>query len=255
MPGTATNAASGGTPGVGESGATDVRQGGEIVEHFAEVGVTAFTTGRAAGSFGMQTNEPVRDVTARWGALRGLLGGPATRLATSFQVHGSTVLRHRGDWQGFLRGPEADGHLSVERGTAMAVTVADCVPVFLAHPSGAAAALHSGWRGTAARITEVAIRQFAALGLLASELRLHCGPAICGRCYEVSADVVAQLTGRNPGRPSTVDLRAIIADHARTLGVREISVSPLCTRCDSDRFFSHRAGDAGRQLGVVFAAD
>ena len=234
-------------------GSADVREGGEAVAHFAELGVTGFTTGRAAGSFGMQTEEPVRAVTARWGALRALLGGPATRLATAFQVHGSTVIRHRGGWQGFLRGPEADGHLSAERGTAMAVTVADCVPVLIAHPSGATAALHSGWRGTAARITEVAIRQFTELGLVASDLRLHCGPAICGRCYEVSAEVCAQLTGRDPGRPTTVDLRALIADHARALGVRQVSISPLCTRCDNDRFFSHRAGDAGRQLGVVIA--
>jgi YfiH family protein len=239
------------TAGAGRVG--DVRQGGEVVEHFSDFGITAFTTGRAAGSFGMQTEEPVRVVTARWGALRALLGGPKARLATAFQVHGNTVLRHRGDWQGFLRGPEADGHLSAERGTAMAVTVADCVPVFLAHPSGAAAALHSGWRGTVARITEIAIAQFGALGLLASDLCLHCGPAICGRCYQVSADVAAQLTGRDPGRPTTVDLRAIIAEHAHAAGVRQISLSPLCTRCDNDRFFSHRAGDGGRQLGVVVA--
>jgi copper oxidase (laccase) domain-containing protein len=53
--------------------------------------------------------------------------------------------------------------------------------------------------------------------------------------------------------PTTVDLRALIVDHARALGVRELSVSPLCTRCDNDRFFSHRAGDAGRQLGVLMA--
>ena len=231
----------------------DVRQGGEVVEHFADFGVMAFTTGRAAGSFGMQTDEPVRAVTARWGALRALLGGPATRLASSFQVHGNTVLRHRGDWQGFLRGPEADGHISTERGTAMAVTVADCVPVLLAHPSGATAALHSGWRGTVARITDVAIQQLGSLGLLPSDIRLHCGPAICGRCYEVSAEVFAQLTGRDPGRPATVDLRAIISDQARALGVRHISISPLCTKCDNVRFFSHRAGDEGRQLGVVFA--
>jgi YfiH family protein len=231
----------------------DVRRGGEVVEHFADLGVTAFTTGRAAGSFGMQSGEPVRDVTARWGALRAFLGGPSARLASSFQVHGNTVLRHRGEWQGFLRGPEADGHLSAERGTAMAVTVADCVPVLLAHPSGATAALHSGWRGTVARITEVAVRQLGSLGLLPSDLRLHCGPAICGRCYEVSREVFSQLTGRDPGQPARVDLRAIIADHARALGVRHITISPLCTRCDNDRFFSHRAGDEGRQLGVVFA--
>ena len=108
-------------------------------------------------------------------------------------------------------------------------------------------------RGTAARITERAIEQLGSLGFPAGELRLHCGPAICGRCYEVSADVHAMLTGRDPGKPTTVDLRALIADHARALGVREITISPLCTKCDNDRFFSHRAGDAGRQLGVLFA--
>ena len=243
--------ASGGVASQGE--ALDVRRGGEVVEPFGALGILAFTTGRAAGSFGMQTADPVRDVTARWGRLRSLLGGPAARLATAFQVHGNTVLRHGGGWQGFLRGPEADGHLSPERGTAMAVTVADCVPVFLAHPGGAAAALHSGWRGTAARITEVAIRELVGLGLRAADLHLHCGPAICGRCYEVSAEVYAQLTGRDPGRPTPVDLRALIADHARAAGVREITISPLCTRCDNDRFFSHRAGDAGRQLGVIQA--
>lgn len=234
-----------------EAGALDVREGGEVVDDLAAWGILAFTTGRAAGSFGMGTDEPVRDVIARWTALRALLGGTATRLATSYQVHAVHILRHTGGWQGWLRGPEADGHLSAERGTAMAVTVADCVPVFLAHPSGAAAALHSGWRGTAGRITERAIALFAELGHPARELRLHCGPAICARCYEVSADVFGQLTGRDPGRPATVDLRALIADHARAVGVRQISVSPLCTRCDSDRFYSHRAGDPGRQLGVV----
>lgn len=229
----------------------DIGRGGEVVEPFAEFGIVAFTTGRAAGSFGLQTSEPVHDVMARWSALRHDLGGSSARLATAAQVHGSTVVRHQGDWRGWLRGDEADGHLRTGGGTAMAVTVADCVPVFIAHPGGAAAVLHSGWRGTAARITAVAIGQFGALGFEAADLRLHCGPAICGRCYEVSPDVYAQLTGSTPGRAAPVDLRALIADQARAAGVRQITMSPFCTRCHNDRFFSHRAGDAGRQLGVV----
>jgi YfiH family protein len=133
----------------------------------------------------------------------------------------------------------------------MAVTVADCVPVFLAHPSGAGAVVHSGWRGTEARITDVAIAGFDALGFAPRDLHLHCGPAICGRCYEVSADVAMRLTGRPTEQPTRVDLRAIIAEHARARGVRAISISSLCTRCDNDRFYSHRAGDTGRQLGVL----
>ena len=227
----------------------------EVVESFGDLGVLAFTTGRRIGSFGTASDEPVREVMARWSLLRDVLGGNDARLGTAIQVHGTTIVEHDGNWRGWLRGPDADGHLSVNRGTAMAVTVADCVPVFLVHVSGAAAALHSGWRGTAGRITERAINRFAALGMAAKDLRLHCGPAICGRCYEVSPDVYRELTGRSVDVPTTVDLRALIADHARAMGVKAISLSPLCTQCDNDRFYSHRAGDAGRQLGVIHARD
>jgi YfiH family protein len=229
----------------------EVLGGAEVVDSFRAFGITAFTTGRAAGTFSMQSDEPARDVSARWSALRTHLGGPAIRLATAAQVHGREVTIHARGWRGWLRGDAADGHLSDVRGTAMAVTVADCVPVFIAHPAGAAAVVHSGWRGTEARITVVAITKLAALGFATDELRVHCGPAICGRCYEVSADVARRLTGVVTQQPTRVDLRAIIADHARACGVRHVSVSSLCTRCDNDRFFSHRAGDAGRQLGVL----
>ncbi|HEY0997060.1 MAG TPA: polyphenol oxidase family protein [Gemmatimonadaceae bacterium] len=190
----------------------------------------------------------------RWDTLRAMLrpGGP--RLATARQVHGARVLLHGEGWEGWLRADDADGHLSLARGTAMAVSVADCVPVFLAHPGGAAAVLHSGWRGTEARIVDQAIAAMAHHGRPASELLLHLGPAICGGCYEVSAEVYARLTGRAVDRPTPVDLRALIAGHARAQGVRRISMSPLCTRCDNGLLYSHRCGDPGRQLGVVQAS-
>jgi len=168
-------------------------------------------------------------------------------------VHGARVIQHQGMWDGWLRVDEADGHFSEERGTALAVTVADCVPVFIAHASGMIALLHSGWRGTSARIVEHGIAAMVAGGAPVDELYLHCGPAICGGCYEVSAEVYGQLTGRDASAPTTVDLRELIADHARAKGVRHITSSASCTRCDNDRFYSHRAGDAGRQLGVVIA--
>lgn len=223
----------------------------ETAPGFAELGVVAFTTTRRAGTFGTNGPEPVSEILPRWEALREFLG--ADRLATAHQVHGADIVEHRQGWQGWLRCGPADGHLSPAAGTALAVTIADCVPVFIAHRSGATALLHSGWKGTAGRITERAIMMLTARGAPASELTLHCGPAVCGRCYEVSPDVHAALTGRTVSRPTPVDLRALIASHARAAGVRDLSISPSCTRCDNDRFFSHRAGDLGRQLGVLFA--
>jgi len=225
----------------------------EAVPELAAFGIRAFTTRRASGSFGLMTDEPVRDVTARWAQLRRELRPGGRRLATATQCHGTTVLVHHSGWEGWLRSDDADGHVTVERGTALAVTVADCVPVFIAHPSGAIALLHSGWRGTAAGIVARGIAALEHRGFRAPELRLHTGPAICGDCYEVSADVFAQLTGTDPGEPRTIDLRALIADQARACGVTHITTSASCTRCDNDCFYSHRAGDVGRQLGVMIA--
>lgn len=225
----------------------------EAIADFEAFGIRAFTTTRARGSFGTGSTEPVSVVMDRWAALRRELSPNGGRLATASQVHGRRVVMHAGEWAGWLRVDEADGHASTTRGTGMAVTVADCVPVFIAHPSGAIALLHSGWRGTAAGITGEGIRALEACGLSAADLRIHLGPSICGACYEVSPEVFCQLTGRAVEGPATVDLRAIIAEHARALGVRHLSISEACTRCDNDRFFSHRAGDGGRQLGVIIA--
>lgn len=225
----------------------------EPVPELESIGMRAFTTTRAAGSFGVASEEPVRDVMARWDHLRQVLSAAGPRLATARQVHGDRVISHGTGWEGWLRCGDGDGHLALDRGTALAVSIADCVPVFLAHASGACALLHSGWRGTALRIVERAIDLMETRGIPPNELTVHLGPAICGRCYEVSPDVFERLTSRAVDRPTTVDLRALIADHTRLRGVRRISVSDKCTRCDNDRFYSHRAGDAGRQLGVLIA--
>ena len=225
----------------------------EEVPELAAIGLRAFTTTRLAGSFSVASDEPVRDVMARWDRLRDELSTAGPRLATARLVHGDRVISLGTGWAGWLRGGDGDGHFALDRGTGMAVSIADCVPVFVTHSSGAAALLHSGWRGTASHIVERAIDLFESRGMPGSELTLHLGPAICGDCYEVSPDVFERLTGRSVGRATTVDLRALIADHARQRGVRRISISEACTRCNNDRFYSHRAGDAGRQLGVLIA--
>jgi polyphenol oxidase len=113
--------------------------------------------------------------------------------------------------------------------------------------------VHSGWRGTEARIIDQAIRVLGRARLSPDELRVHIGPAICGRCYEVSAEVRARLTGEASNRPGNVDIRSLIAEQATEAGVGRVSVSSSCTRCDNGSFFSHRAGDTGRQIGVIVA--
>ena len=223
----------------------------ETVPEFEALGIEAFTTTRTAGTFGLGGTDPVGEVMARWTAL--LAESGARGICVAPQVHGTTVLAHARPWDGFLRTPPADGHATLERGLALAVGAADCAPVFLAHPSGAIAIVHSGWRGTEAKIVHQAIRVLARAGISPDELYVHIGPAICGRCYEVSADIRARLTGETSNRPGNVDIRSLIAEQAASAGVARISVSSSCTRCDNETFFSHRAGDTGRQVAVIVA--
>ncbi len=223
----------------------------EPIGALAAIGIQAFITTREAGTFGLPEQGEDAEATARWQALTLALADQGVpRLASARQVHGTRVLVHGDAWDGWLRIDGADGHL-LSRGGAAAITIADCVPVFLAHPSGTAAVIHAGWRGVAGGILAEAIRAFAARGLPADELVLHLGPSICGRCYEVGVDVYAQLTGWTTQRPRQVDLRALLAEQAKQFGITRWSASGDCTKCDNDRFYSHRAGDAGRQIAVI----
>ena len=225
--------------------------GGELVQSLP-AGIRAWTTWRADGSFGLGSSEPVGEVMDRWSALQDRLASfGVERLASAHQTHEAVVARHEAGWRGWLRMRGVDGHFTTAPGTALCVTIADCTPVFVAHPRGAVAALHAGWRGTAARILDVGLDLFEACGFPASECSVHLGPSICGACYEVGPEVLSSIHGVPATSKGLLDVRAVLAAQAGARGVRDLSVSESCTKCDNDRFFSHRAGDPGRQLGIM----
>ncbi len=215
------------------------------------------TTGRGSGSaggdfalFGVGVPPPSPH---SWIDLAHSLG--FSGMVHSRQIHGSSVTHHPGGVRGLALGPDADGHATGAPGVLMGITVADCVPVFLVDPvQRAAALLHAGWRGTVEGILEEGIGLMRArLGSDPSHLLLHLGPAICGDCYEVGPEVHEALGLPRPGGPQPVDLRIQQALRAREHGIpaEHITLSSLCTRCSAPSFFSHRGGDAGRQVGFL----
>ncbi len=221
------------------------------VTAFAGFGVRAFTTTRAAGDFNLGVEGT--GARERWLALhQALAAAGAPRLASAVQVHGTKVLVHDAPFDGWVRIEGADGHIVIGAGAA-AVTIADCVPAFIAHPSGTVGIVHAGWRGVAGGILPEALRLFAQRGFPVDECVVHLGPSICGRCYEVGTDVYAQLTGWDTKRPRHVDLRALLAEQASQLGVARWTASAECTKCDNGVLYSHRAGDAGRQVACIYS--
>jgi hypothetical protein len=223
------------------------------------------TTTRGAGEpfdLALFGPAPAGPVHRRWVALRTATGCDAAVHAR--QVHGAAVRVHRDGAPGLYLAPPCDGHLTRRPGVLVAVTVADCVPVTVVHPRlRVVAALHAGWRGVAAGVLEAGLAAFRrAFGIGCGEVEIHLGPAICGECYEVGPEVHRALGLPEPHRNTPVDVRAVLGRRCVDAGVPAAAVtsSRWCTRCgldgatsaaDAPRFFSHRGGDAERQVGFV----
>lgn len=202
-------------------------------------------------------------VARRYGTLARDLGFGQVSVPT--QVHG-TVVREVTARAGtgdaappaesrVVRAGRIDGQVTSVRGCLLAATAADCVPISLWNPStGRIGLVHAGWRGTAAGILGGALRRLReAAGDAGADVRIHLGPAICGRCYEVDAPVLRAFG--LAGVRAHLDLRGMLAGQAIAAGVRRdaISASSHCTACGSAGLHSHRAsgGAAGRMAAFL----
>jgi polyphenol oxidase len=222
------------------------------------------TTGRGSSpaefDLGLYGALPVGEVLGRWRALLESQGLPTAVHAR--QVHAADVVAWRDRLPpGLLLAGDYDGHLTARPGLMLSVSVADCVPIFLVEErSRTVSLLHAGWRGVAAGILERGVAALADLaGASPGDLWLHCGPSICGPCYEVGPEVHAGVRPHAPppSAATPIDLRAAISERAEALGLQpgRVTASARCTRCDPDDFFSHRAGSPGRQMGILGARE
>lgn len=209
------------------------------------------TTGRdAPGDMGFFGASPVGETLGRWRALRDRTGIP--RAIHARQVHGARVAVHEAGPPGIHILDDTDGHATASPAILLTVSVADCVPISLVDQDRRRIALlHAGWRGAAAGMLEAGVATLATLGSQPPELRVHLGPAICGPCYEVGPEVLNALALPSSG-PARLDLRALLAGRALAAGIdaAALTVSTHCTRC-GDAFFSHRGGEAGRQVAYL----
>ena len=138
---------------------------------------------------------------------------------------------------------------------ALGVLVADCVPVVLLGAHGIAVA-HAGRRGVQADIVTVTATRLRELD--PGALRAFIGPAVCGRCYEVPADMQDEVVAAVPETISrtrrdtpALDLKAGVEAQLRRAGITDITVDAACT-AEDQRYFSHRRdGLTGRFAGVA----
>jgi YfiH family protein len=239
--------------------------------------VHAFTTRRGGVSGGIYDSLNLRlslgdapeNVRQNYGILGAALCFDPEKLVMNHQVHGTTIrLVSALDRQSlFAPVPDADGLITADREVPLFVFTADCVPILLEDPvRGAIGAVHAGWRGTAADIAGVAVREMTAkLGCRPENIRAAIGPCISQCCFETGDDVVLAVRAlmgsaadryvMKSGNRHHVDLKGINGFLLRQAGLIEdnIQASDECTSCLGRKYWSHRAtgGKRGSQAAVI----
>ena len=206
------------------------------------------------------------DVQENYARVASFFGTDKTHFVCSDQTHTTNVRRVGKADAGYgVTRPrpykDVDGLVTDEPGIILSTFYADCVPLFFVDPVHRAIGLsHSGWRGTVGRM--------GAETLLAMEREFHTrpedvlaavGPSICQDCYEVSADVADAFYKEFPGHEKEILLDKGNGKHQldlwktneiilREAGIAKehLAVTNICTCCNSQLLFSHRASQGKR---------
>ena len=163
------------------------------------------------------------------------------------QVHGNTVAVIDKE---VIATPEADALVTNQKGIALVVMVADCLPILLDGQSVIGAA-HVGRKGMTNGVIANTVNQMQKLGAL--QISATIGPGICEDCYEVSSDMFAEITNEFPtakAKANHLDLRKESERQLTALGVA-VSNIDICTQESSDHFSYRRDGQTGRQCGAI----
>ena len=198
-----------------------------------------------------------------------VLGFTPDDVVNARQTHSDVVVRVDAQNRGNLAvpgaSPECDALITNTPGMALYVSTADCTPILLwDSETGAVGAAHAGWRGT---VSAIGAKTVAAMerefGTKPENIRAAIGPNI-GIChFETDRDVPDALLEafgkevtpfiRQQGDKYYVNLKEVNALVLRRAGVKCIEISPECTMCRPDRFWSHRVtlGRRGAQGGII----
>ena len=176
--------------------------------------------------------------------------------------HGAKVAVLGSEYLDGREPPEADALITMVPGLALATLAADCVPLLIHDGlSGAVAAVHVGREGLRKGIVDAAIAALVDIrhGWHHEELMTaSIGPAICGHCYEVSAELRAGVAKIHPMAAATtswespaLDIPRAVAVRLTELGMRNVFRHEYCTFEDLNLFSYRREKVTGRQAGVV----
>lgn len=152
---------------------------------------------------------------------------------------------------------DCDGIITKSKNLPLMVMVADCIPIlFFDEIQGVIAAVHAGRNSTFLRISQItANKMINELGCNPNNIKVIMGPSIQKCCYEVNEEllqIVKTSFGEEFCKEKNIDLQAINIKLLEELGIRNIRVSQICTKCSNEPFFSYRKNPkTGRFAGII----
>lgn len=194
-----------------------------------------------------------------------IVGFPSHNLVFAQQVHGNDVASVDKDCFGKWI-PRADALVTSEKNLYLGINTADCVPVFFVEPKKKIIALaHSGWRGTLAKISQKVLERMVEKNHAeVKEIRVGVGPSICADCYNIDRARAEKFFGifgkgdylKEAGDRYNLDLKNLNVKILTACGIKaeNIEVSPYCTSCQNELFFSYRKNKRlgyGEMLSVI----
>jgi polyphenol oxidase len=210
-------------------------------------------------NLGSGVGDDPADVAANRQAVAASCGLGSAGIAWMRQVHGTVVHYADAGWPG--RPPEpGDAIFTDVPGLALAVLVADCVPVLVADPEARlAGAAHAGREGMVAGVVPALISAMTGAGARPERMHAMIGPSVCGGCYEVPDEMRARVAATVPEagcrtRQGTagLDIAAGVRAQLATAGVGTIASDGRCTRESAELYSYRRDGTTGRFAGLVW---
>ena len=225
----------------------------KIPELESDIGLVHGFSTIALGSVGLtHAPDPVPVLASRRAFARAL-GIDSEPVTTVGAVHGSVVARVDEPLE-VVQG--VDGLVTDRRGVALFATFADCYPIVLWDPKTRSAGLaHAGWRGTVGGVAKAAVKAMRdEYGSSPEDIQAGIGPGICGRCYEVGAEVAGQFdprfVTRGAGDRFLLDLAAANRAQLEEAGTSQVHVLGICTK-ESEFLPSHRRTPDGTRFGAI----
>lgn len=171
------------------------------------------------------------------------------------QVHGNNIEIVNKDSSRLI--DNCDGIITNDKNLTLMVMVADCIPIlFLDKTKGVIAAVHAGRNSTFGRIAELtALKMISEFNCKSPDIEVVLGPSIQKCCYEVSLDlakIVEESFGKDFVKGRMIDLQGINKKLLNDLGITNISISNICTKCSQKNYFSYRKdNECGRFVGII----